>query len=402
MAGSTSVFGVRNVALFWCSGVVSSVGTGAMFVAVPYYVYVTTGSVKVTALVTLAEYAPTVGVAQVAGVLVDRWDPRRVLIVANLVLAVCTLAYLVAEVWWWFALVAFVRSCVAQSGVPASNTLIPAIAPVGRLAEVNGVWAIGGNIARLAGPALGGGLVGVGGLHLVAVADAATFILAALLIAAVRLPRPRASAPTSRLLRLWRDGLSTVRGHPVLWPLVAVMVLVGFGEGFVSALLAPWMTEVAGGGSDELGIMLSLQALGGILGGLLVVRCAHRWDSVTFLWVGAVISGVILVVIFNYPLFVPVGPWPAIILTALGGVPFAIYGTAQAIAVQTHSPDGVRGRVVSLTFGVQGIAQLLGIGAAGVLGTLIGPLAINADAFGYLAAGAVAYVVIRRRTAARL
>jgi len=370
--------------------------TIALFVALPYYTYVTTGSVVATALVTLAEYAPTVGIAQLAGLMVDRWDPRRVIIVANLALAACTLAYLVHEAWWWLAVVAFARSCAAQFVLPAGHTLVPAVAPPGRLAEVNGLNAIGGNIARLTGPALGGALLGVSGLHTVVIVDAATFVAAAILVAAVRVPDLTRQTPTGGLVQLWRDGWSTVRDHPVLRPLVAVMALVGFGEGFVSALLAPWMINIAGGGSAELGLMLSLQALGGILGGLLVLRWAYRWHSLSLLCVGAIVSGVLLVVIINYPLVAPVGPWPAILLTGLAGLPFALYGTAQVIAVQAHSTDGLRGRVVSLTFGAQGIAQLVGIGVAGPAASLLGPLAINADALAYLAAGALALRTIRR------
>lgn len=386
----------RDVSLVWSGGVVSAVGTGAMFVALPYYTYVATGSVLATALVTLAEYAPSVGIAQLAGVLVDRWDPRRTLIAVNLALAGCTLGYVLHAGWWWLAVVALVRSSVAQFATPAAHTLIPAVAPVGRLAEVNALNAIGGNMARLAGPALGGILVGVGGLHAVVITDAVTFLLAAALTAAVRRPETSGPASTDGLVTSWRQGWSAVQGHPVLRPLMIVMVTVGFGEGFVSALVAPWMTDVAGGGGADIGLMLSGQAVGGILGGILVVRSAHRWHSLTLLGAGAIVSGVLLVAIFNYPLVSPVGPWPAIILTAVAGLPFAVYGTAQTVAVQTHSPDGLRGRAVSLTFGVQGIAQLVGIAVAGPAGSLVGPLIINVDAVAYLVAGALALVTIRR------
>lgn len=396
MSVSRTVLRDRSVALMWSSSVISSIGTGAMFVALPYYTYVATGSVMATAMVTLAEYVPTVGIAQLAGVMVDRWDPRRALVAVNLALAACTLAYLLHQGWWWLALVAFVRSSVAQFAMPAAHTLIPAVAPKDRLAQVNALNAIGGNVARLAGPALGGLLVGVGGLHTVVIADAATFVVAAALTANVRLRENTRRAPTGRLLTSWREGWSTVKHHPVLRPLMTVMALIGFGEGFVSALLAPWMTDIAGGGSGDLGLMLSLQALGGIAGGVLVVRWANRWHPLCLLGAGAVLSGVFLIVILNYPLIAPVGPWPAIVLTAFAGLPFAVYGTAQAIAVQTNSTDGLRGRVVSLTYGVQGIAQLIGIAVAGPAATWIGPLAINAEPAAYLAAGTLALTTIRR------
>ena len=386
---STSLLRERNLVLVWSGNVVSAIGTGAMFVAVPFHTYAITGSVTATALVALAEYAPAVGIAQLAGLLVDRWDARRVIVWANVALAASTLAFLLHEAWWWFAAVAFLRSCIAQFILPAAQTLVPAVAPSGRLTEVNGANAIGGNIARLVGPALGGVVLGLGGLHAVAIADAASFVVAAGLTFAIRLPRVVAHTAREGLLHAWRTGWSAVRDHPVLRRLAAVMALVGLGEGFVSALLVPWMTDVVGGDSTHLGLMLSLQAFGGILGGFAVVRYAHRLATLSMLWIGALASGILLVVILNYPLLAPVGPWPAILLTAVAGFPFAVYGTAQAIAVQTYSTDGLRGRVVSLTFGVQGIAQLAGTALAGPTAALLGPLAINVEALAYLAAGAL-------------
>jgi MFS family permease len=388
MSGSADVLKDRDVALVWSSSVVSAVGTGAMFVALPYYAYVTTGSVLATALVTLAEYAPTVGIAQLAGVLADRWDPRRV--------AGCTTAYLLHHDWWWLALVAFGRSGVAQFVPPAAHTVIPAVAPPGRLTEVNAWMAIGSNVARLVGPALGGVLIGVGGLPAAVIADAATFVLAAGLIAAVRPAEPVRRSPPEPVLRSWQHGVAAVRRHPVLRPLIMVMVTVGLGEGFVSALLAPWMRDVAGGGSTELGLMLSLQALGGLLGGIIVIRWSDRWSPLDLLAAGAIGSGVFLLVIINYPVPAPVGPWPAVVLTAFAGVPFSVYGTAQAIAVQSQSGDGLRGRVVGLTFGIQGIAQLVGIAVAGPAALLLGPLVINVDTAAYLVAGFVTIQTVRR------
>lgn len=226
-------------------------------------------------------------------------------------------------------------------------------------------------------------------------------MVAAVLTAAIRLPRTSIRTAREGLLNAWRTGWSTVRNHPVLRPLVVVMALVGLGEGFVSALLAPWMTDIADGNSTHLGLMLSLQALGGILGGFAVVRYAHRLPTLSMLWIGAVTSGTLLVLILNYPLLAPVGPWPAILLTAVAGFPFAVYGTAQTIAVQTYSTDGLRGRIVSLTFGIQGIAQLAGTSLAGPTAALLGPLAINVEALAYLAAGALTLTTLHRTQSQR-
>ena len=441
MPSLVTVLRDRDIALVWTAGLISSVGTGAMFVALPYYTYRLTGSVTATAVVTLAEYAPTVGIGQLAGILVDRWDPRKVLIWANLGLGICTLGYLSVHLWWWFAVIAFLRSCLAQPVSPATHTLIPAITPPSALTAVNGVNAVGANIARLAGPGLGGILLHNGGLDTVVITDAVTFHTAAALTTAIRTTRhppepanpdrptnpddhdqagsgvrPATAGPSQPigLVQAWREGWTAVRRQPVLRALVPIMAIIGFGEGFVSALIAPWMATVVGGSSTDLGLMLSLQALGGIGGGLVVIRTAHRRRPLSQLAVGALAGGILLLAIFNYPLLRPTGPagtsvlsgpWPAIILTVVAGFPFAVYGTAQAVAVQTCSSDGFRGRMASLTYGIQGISQLVGIATAGPAARLLellgpteslGPYAINADTLAYLTAGVLAFRLWRR------
>lgn len=389
--GALAVLRHRNVGLVWAGSVISSVGTGAVFVALPVQVYADSRSVTATALLTLAEYLPAVGVAQLAGVWVDRVDARRVLVATNAALAVSTLGFLLDDAWWWLAVVALVRSCLAQLVTPAVQVLVPAVAPSARLVQVNALNAIGYQVARLAGPALGGVLVGAHGLGLVAVVDSTTFLVAAVLVAAVNLPRSvHNGLPRLGLLPAWLEGWEYVRVHPVLSRLLLVMMISGFGEGYVSALLVPWMSDVVAGTSEQLGLMLSLQAVGGIVGGVLVLHYGARWAPFALLGVGAASSAVLLVVIYNYPLVASVGPWPAVLLTGLAGVPFAVYGSAQSIALQHGSDDGIRGRAASLTFGLQAAAQLVGISLAAPTATLLGPLAINVDALAYLAAGLLA------------
>ncbi len=100
------------------------------------------------------------------------------------------------------------------------------------------------------------------------------------------------------MVQLWREGWSATLNHPLLRPLaVVVMILVSFGEGFVSALLAPWMADIADGRGSDLGLMLSLQALGGIAGGALVIRWSSRGETLSLLSAGAIVSGVFLVAI---------------------------------------------------------------------------------------------------------
>ena len=77
----------RDFALLWFSGLISVAGDWVLMIALPYYVYVTTGSTLATAGMTAAELAPAILLSSFTGVFADRWDRKRILVVANLLQA---------------------------------------------------------------------------------------------------------------------------------------------------------------------------------------------------------------------------------------------------------------------------------------------------------------------------
>lgn len=193
----------------------------------------------------------------------------------------------------------------------------------------------------------------------------------------------------------WVQGAVTVWRHSRLRSVVALLALVMFGEGFTSALLAPLASDLIGGGAQTLGWILSAQAVGGIAGAWWASRIADRHDPMVLLGAGAVASGVLLTVIFNYAFLYPQA-WPAIVLTAVAGIPFAVFASAQGLALQVYSPAVLRGRVFSLAYGVMSLLQLCGILTAGLTGARWGPSVINVDAATYLIAGLIALYLHRR------
>lgn len=382
-----------NFMLMWWAGLVSWVGNYTLFIALPVYVYGETGSTLATSLSVTAGALPMIVVGQVAGVLVDRLDYRRTLIGANLVLVFVTLLFLtvLSAPWWLVIPIAFLQSSVGQFIGPAENALLPTLVDETRLGAANSLNALNNNLARLVGPALGGVLVAVTGLGGVVLAKAATYLLAALLVLGVRAP-PRLGAPAAaasplrRLLGEWRTGLGAVRQNRRLTLSFAVAGLVGLGEGTISTLMAPFVSVMLGGGGLELGFIMSAQAVGGILGGVLLTAFADRVPPIRLLGWGGLLSGLLLVPLLNYPLVYP-ALWPSLVLVAVAGLPFAMFGSAQMTLLQTEAPEGVRGRVFSAYFAVFGAAQLVGMLGSGALGETFGVMLINTQTVGYLSAG---------------
>jgi MFS family permease len=380
------------------------------FVALPYFVHEQTGSSFATALTAAAQVLPGITLGPVAGALADRRDSRRLLIGANLVLAAVTLAFCLALVgpWWVVVVVAFAQAVVAQLVAPAEVVLVPALVPTASLPAANSLSAANNSLARLIGPAAGGLLYAAAGLPTVAVANAASFAVAALLVsrvdagtvaAAPAEPGRRPGRRRTSWLRLthgWPAGWREIRRQALLGRLVVFIVLTGLGEGCVSALLAPYVAEVFGS-STALGLLLTCQAAGGVVGALIMSRHAVIDRLPRTLGTAAVVCGVVLAVLIAYPLRYP-QLWPALVLITVAGLPFAAVAAAQTTLLQTLPDPSVRGSVFGVAIAAAGAAQLVGILTAGYLADRLTIYVLLVDAPCYLLAGLVIFQGRQRKS----
>jgi MFS family permease len=118
----------RNFALLWWGGLISLAGDWLLRTALPFYVYDLTGSALATSVMFMVGTVPGLLLGPVAGVFVDRWDRRRTLVVANLLLALTLTPLLLVRSadWLWLVYaVALVQSALVRFVVPAENALLP-------------------------------------------------------------------------------------------------------------------------------------------------------------------------------------------------------------------------------------------------------------------------------------
>src|SRR5919199_6799958 len=208
----------RDFALVWLAGLISMMGDWVLYIALPIYVYQLTGSALATSAMFAAEMVPALFVGSVAGVFVDRWDRKRTMVVANLLLTLGLLPLLLvhsAGQVWLVYMVSFFESVVAQFFSPAERAFLPTLAGQEHLVAANALNALNNNLARLVGPALGGVVAAWLGLAGVTLVDALTFLLAAALVLLVtasgrveRIDPERAAEVAERAwIAVWRDWL---------------------------------------------------------------------------------------------------------------------------------------------------------------------------------------------------
>ena len=400
----------RNFALLWSGGLISMTGDWMLLVALPIYVYQATGSALATGAMFAAGLLPNVLFGSVVGVFVDRWDRKRTLVFGNVLLAFSVLPLLLVPQtgWLWVVYaVAFVQSCFGIFNEPAENSLLPRLVGPERLVTANSLNAANNNLARLAGPALAGLVVGWFGLVGVVAVDAASYLVSAVLVSLISArsapQRPEESPPAdaggvaaafSGVWREWAEGLRLVGTGRVLLTVFVVGAVTGLGEGVFLALFPPFVRVALGGGALELGWLMSAQAVGGVLGGLVVGAAAARLSPARLLGLGAVLFGLIDLAIFVYPSFVQsiaVG----LALFVLVGIPAAGLLAGLQTLLQTSAEDRFRGRVFGALGTTQALLMLAGTLLGGALGDAIGIVPVLVVQGGaYVAAGILVLVLL--------
>ena len=375
----------RDLRLVLSAGLVSLSGDWILLVGLLYKVYAMTGSTVASAMTLLAASVPQVLLGPVAGVLADRWDRKKTMIYADVLLGVGLLPLLAvrnrSEVWIVFA-VLFWEAAVQQFFSPAQQAMVPRLVPDDRLLVANALSGQVGDISRLAGSALGGVLAAFGGIPAITIADAASFVASAILLMLVRThgrvtrePSPDHRHRLAAIASDLRAGLRLVTTQPALRALMVFGLATSLGEGIFATLITPFVEHVLHGTSQQFGLVAAAQAVGGIGGGVFAATISGRIPASRLVAHGAAIFGLIDLGIFLYPT-VYVAIWPAALGMIVTGLPSALAAAGMVTLLQRNSQDSYRGRIFGALGAAQGIAILIGTIAAGYLSRLVGVIPI--------------------------
>jgi predicted MFS family arabinose efflux permease len=361
----------------WTAGLVSETGDWLLLIALPVYVLQVSGSTLVTSTVLLLELAAAVVAGPLAGVLADRWDRRRTLVGAGVAQAVLLLPLLAVhgrdDLGLVYAVVA-VQAVLATLNDPVRQALLPAVVAPDELVPATARFGVAANLARLGGGALGGFLLEAGGLAAVVAADAATFALAAALLLGRSGWGAGAPVEAQPPLRAWLAGLATVRRTPLLRGTLAVTALMALAQGAFVVLFVVFVLRSLGGGPGEVGLLRAVQAIGGILGGLVVARLARARPR-TLVAAGLLLYAVCDAAIWNGPA-VTTAPALYLALFVAVGVPIVATSSGLTAIVLTATPEPFRGRVASTHAGAFGVLQAAGMLLAGLLVEPVGLLPV--------------------------
>ncbi|MBW3601601.1 MAG: MFS transporter [Actinobacteria bacterium] len=386
----------RDYRLLACAAVVSLLGDGFFYVAIAIQVYSIANAPVAMSAVGVVWTLSTVVFVPLGGVASDRWERRRIMVVADLVRAVSigTLGLLsisgAAQLWHLLV----IGACFAVGNAlfnPTATAIVPDLVPADRLAQANALLgAARPAMLRLAGPALGGLTIAWAGPGAAFLVDALTFVVSAALLAGIR-RRPPAHPGTRTAadavlppLRELVEGLRFVRARPWCWAwltCVAVSMLAYYGP--VEVLLPYVLLNDFSYGSGEagraLGLILGAGGLGSVAASILVGRFDLPRRFMTALYAGEAVA---IVAVGAYGLMTAL--WHGVLAGFVVGGLMTFTDVVWTTVLQRLVPRHLLGRVsgvdwfaslglLPLSFALAGpLAQLFGARPTLVVGALAG------------------------------
>ncbi|MGH8877549.1 MAG: MFS transporter [Stackebrandtia sp.] len=335
-------------------------------------------SPAVAGLVMTVSAVPRLILMLFGGVFVDRFGPKRLMIGSDLVRAAVSLTAaaiaLAAPGIPLLVAVAVVFGVVSAVFMPAAGAMGPLLLRDEQLSSGTALRELSSRSAIILGAPLGGVLVAAGGLALAALVDAATFLLSAVSLWALR-PREvtrDASSATGTVAAL-REGLSYLRGHRLLLTCMIVSLLANLGfVGPMNVGLA-LVSQRNHWDASGIGVMLAGFGAGAAISAVILLRFTPRFRLGPVVAAGFLVQGATIIGMAVVPAL-----WMAGVITVITGLTSGFMGVLLATVMQANTGDAYRGRVSSVStlinLGVTPLAMAVtgfAVGGLGLLHTFI-------------------------------
>jgi len=327
------------------------------------------GKAALLGLVFASAALSTVIFVLLGGVLSDR-TRRDVLIVTSDLVSGGTLAVLAVLFASHHATPAaliglsFIQGAAAAVRFPALTGLLPAIVEPDDIQPANGLLRLSANVSSIAGPALAALLVSTAGTPAALCVDAAAYFASVVFIAGLGLSKPMSSGHS--MLTELRHGWHAFTEHTWVWAIVAGFGVYNACSGGVYSVLAPVVMKTHFHGASSWGIILTVGAVGSVLGSGIAIRLRPARPMV----VGIV--GCVPMVVFTFGL---ITPFPVLVLAAImaiSSVGTDIFGVLWESALQLHIEPDIIGRVSSYDWLGSLLATPIGLAIAGILADHLG------------------------------
>lgn len=380
---------LASLRVIWIGLVLSAVSDQVYLLAFPWLAYDLTGSAAALGIIRALEQLPPVLLGIIIGVLVDRFEMRRVLVVSGILSAFLMVLPAVAHAVgslaiWQLYILSFLLAFLYFVEVTTWRAFITTLVPRSALADANATWSLIGNASSLLGPICGGALIAwIGATNSLWLA-AVSYVIVALLILLIRIPSPtspKGAEPASDKVELLK-GFLHLTGQPLLRTSVGLLLVVRLVMGLVNALQLFYLRNEFTLDSKTTGLIMSVGGFGSIMTNLFIYRLVQplprgKVSLVSMAVLGTALAG----------LAVTQQWWQYAVLYATITGAVLILNINLLTTIQEFTPHHLLGRVIAATDMASGVALVASSGLAGMLANGTGARAL------FLVGGAMSLLV---------
>jgi len=341
----------------WIGQAFSLVGSSLVQFALVWWLTKETGSATVLATATLISMLPQIFLGPFAGTLIDRWNRKTVMLVADGLIALATLVLIYLfmiekQSIWAIYVILLIRSAGGSFHYPAMEASTSLMVPKQHLARIAGLNQTLMGVINIIAPPLGALLISIFSTQTVLFVDVITAVIAISLLAVVSVPQPaRLQAQANgevKTTTFWQDlrqGWNYMVGWPGLLAVAILAMLINFLLTPASSLIPLMVTKEYQGGAVQLGLLDSVFGIGVIVGGLILSAWGGFKKRISTTIFGIIGIGVGILIFGSLPARLFYLALSGIFV--LGFMQVFANGPLHAILQSTVEP-GMQGRVLSL------------------------------------------------------
>lgn len=359
----------KSIARFLFAQTLSLLGSSIVQYAIVWYITLTTSSGVMLTISTLCGFLPQIGISFFAGVWIDRYDRKKMIMLSDTCIAAATLLLAIAFFSGFKSnlllfMVLIIRSAGTGIQTPAVNAILPRIVPKEELMRINGINASLSSLILLLSPAISGAILSLAPLEMTLLIDVSTAIIGVGITSTISIaPYVRTENIQNTYFEEMKKGLFYLKEKPMVKHLIVYQILILFLIS-PSAFLTPLLVSRTYG--SALGYLTASEmsySLGMILGGLLIASWKGFDNKLMTTIAAGAFYGIMMIGIGISPIFLIY-----LVCNLLIGITSPCYNAPLTVLIQEKVEPEMHGRVFSFMQIASSCALPLGM-------LLFGPLA---------------------------
>jgi len=363
----------RNFRLFFYGQSISLIGTWIQRITVPWLVYRLTGSVFLLGLVGFAGQIPTFLMSPFAGVLIDRWNRHKILVITQILaliqaVVLALLFYEKSISVWHIAILSVFLGIINAFDMPARQSFV--VDMIEKKEDLGNAIALNSsmvNSARLIGPSIAGVLISLTGEGMCFVINAVSYIFVICFLLMMKINPRKIAIQNTNAYQKFKEGFSYTFGFIPIRYIILLLALVSLMGMPYTVLMPVFAKSILHGGSHTFGFLMGATGIGALMGAVYMASRKNAAGLEKFIPWFAVIFGLGLILFSLSTNFIL-----SLFLLLITGFGMLMQMTSSNTILQTIVDDDKRGRVMSFyTMAFMGTAPF-GSLLAGALASKVG------------------------------